>query len=231
MANTSIYNAFEQMWNHIVTALSGKSSATNLVNGSAEGSLRGTTTKAESDSYTIGEYAFAEGFDTTASGSVSHAEGSNTIASGLISHAEGCTTIASGNFSHSDGFGTIAFGKYSHAEGYGGPISITITGDASATTYTSSKDLTDRSIKVGQIVSYNNIYATIIDYDLFTPSITLDKTLSTSALNDVDVVIYQLIASGNSAHAEGDGSIATGYGSHAEGSYTSASGDFSHAEG
>ena len=44
---------------------------------------------------TIGNYATAEGLDTTASGSASHAEGNDTTASGDYSHAGGENTIAS----------------------------------------------------------------------------------------------------------------------------------------
>ena len=81
---------------------------------------------------TIGDYSFAEGSNTTASGSASHAEGrrttasgsyshaegSNTIASGAASHAEGGMTTASGPISHAEGSRTTASGGYSHAEGY-----------------------------------------------------------------------------------------------------------------
>ena len=67
---------------------------------------------------TIGDYSFAEGSNTTASGSASHAEGSNTIASEYASHAEGGKTTASGPISHAEGSRTTASGGYSHAEGY-----------------------------------------------------------------------------------------------------------------
>lgn len=61
----------------------------NIVDGSAEGSLRVITSSKENDSYSIGKYAFAEGSSTKASGAGSHAEGANTTASGMCSHAEG----------------------------------------------------------------------------------------------------------------------------------------------
>ena len=66
---------------------------------------------------TIGNYSFAEGYNTTASGNYSHAEGAGTIASGYGSHAEGIAAIASGDYSHAEGIGTTASGMYSHAEG------------------------------------------------------------------------------------------------------------------
>ena len=47
----------------------------NILDGSAEGSVRTTGTTTEVDNYTMGEYAFAEGEFTVASGMRSHAEG------------------------------------------------------------------------------------------------------------------------------------------------------------
>ena len=66
----------------------------------------------------IGNYSFAEGYRTIASGEQSHAEGANTTASGEISHAEGYHTTASGGTSHAEGNETIASGERSHAEGW-----------------------------------------------------------------------------------------------------------------
>ena len=67
---------------------------------------------------TVGEYSFAEGYQTTASGGYSHAEGRLTTASGDSSHAEGRLTTASGYYSHAEGQQTMASGYYSHAEGH-----------------------------------------------------------------------------------------------------------------
>lgn len=67
----------------------------------------------------IGNYSFAEGHSTTASGYASHAEGDGTTASREHSHAEGSTTTASGFCSHAEGSETTASGFYSHAEGHG----------------------------------------------------------------------------------------------------------------
>ena len=90
---------------------------TNIVNGSAEGSIRSINSKAEDDTYTIGTNAFAEGKGTKASGGNSHAEGTNTTASGYSSHAEGADTTASGNCSHAEGIDTTASETNAHAEG------------------------------------------------------------------------------------------------------------------
>ena len=66
---------------------------------------------------TLGRYASAEGYDTTASGDYSHAEGTGTTASRQGAHAEGCNTIASGDFSHAEGVGTLAQRKSQHVFG------------------------------------------------------------------------------------------------------------------
>lgn len=79
----------------------------------------------------VGDYSFAEGFNTTASNNYSHAEGYETVSSGWASHAEGnfseahevgChaegrETVASGECSHSEGYQTTASGYASHTEG------------------------------------------------------------------------------------------------------------------
>ena len=76
---------------------------TNIVNGSKTGSLRTVGSSKEGSGYEIGNYAFAEGIGTTASGTNSHAEGESTTASGSNSHAEGQDTIASSNYQHVQG--------------------------------------------------------------------------------------------------------------------------------
>lgn len=124
-----------------------KSNATNLVNGTATGSLRSTTSVAESDEYEMmdgavafgsgtkathvqaaafgggttasGPQSFAEGAATTASGGCAHAEGSATTASGGSSHAEGSGTKATEAMAHAEGNGSEASGMASHAEGMG----------------------------------------------------------------------------------------------------------------
>lgn len=91
-------------------------SLVNILDGNNTGAVR--TTGAKSD-YTMGEYAFAEGYKTTASGGYSHAEGYNTTTtkSAAYSHAEGSSTSAQGYGSHAEGFKTKAISNYSHAEG------------------------------------------------------------------------------------------------------------------
>ena len=176
-----------------------------------------------------GDYSHAEGERTTASGYCSHAEGNETAASSYYSHAEGNETVASGNASHVEGDSTMASGQASHAEGCGKQISVSITGTAKTTTYTLSAANID--IRVGQVIGYNNICAKITDYSSSVPSITVDKTLSTTALTNASAYIYTQVAFGNYSHAEGYYTVASGEASHAEGESTIASGYSSHAEG
>ena len=74
------------------------SSIKNILDGKAGGSIRTIGAYDE-----IGEYAFAEGNETTASGWSSHTEGYATTASSDCAHAEGMSTTASGLYSHAEG--------------------------------------------------------------------------------------------------------------------------------
>ncbi len=112
------------------TTFSSKNS--NLVNGSATGSVRGINTAAEDSSYTMGANAFAEGVVTTAEGVASHSEGAASIAYGNYSHAEGSASVAYGIASHSQNEGTLAqgraqtaIGKYNVAQGSADSIAAT----------------------------------------------------------------------------------------------------------
>ena len=88
----------------------------NILDGNAIGSAR-TIGANDSEGQPLGEYAWAEGKGTIASGKRSHAEGGSTKASGSASHAEGVSTTASGDYSHAEGIGTIAQGASQHVQG------------------------------------------------------------------------------------------------------------------
>lgn len=97
----------------------------NILDGSQTGSIRTVNSEVEGSTYwvgensfeyTMGEDAFAEGYQTIAANYSAHAEGTNSIAIGDSSHAEGEESIASGLAAHAEGNGR-ASGKYSHAEG------------------------------------------------------------------------------------------------------------------
>lgn len=95
----------------------GGDSATNIVNGSASGSVRTIGAIQDNPEYEMGANAFACGSGSRASGPNSHAEGASTEASGGQSHAEGGGTKASGSCSHAEGSSTIANHKSQHVIG------------------------------------------------------------------------------------------------------------------
>jgi Head domain of trimeric autotransporter adhesin/Chaperone of endosialidase len=80
------------------------------------------------DKVNIGNYSFASGITTTASGDYSTAMGANTTASGVVSTAMGNGTTAIGNVSTAMGEATTASGQNSTAMGSG-----TIASDYSST--------------------------------------------------------------------------------------------------
>lgn len=215
------------------------------------------------DNMAAAEYSYAEGYDNTAKGTASHAEGWQTTAGNHSAHAEGCYTTVNGAYGHAEGYNTvadkmyshaegcnsIAFGKYSHAEG-GEGVAIQIYGDGNTKTYNLTANPT--AIKVGQIIEYNNVYATITNYSRNStpPTITVDTTLSaweivrpTDGTKNAIVLAptasglyshaegYCTVAAGNYSHAEGYCVRATGYYTHAEGTNTIANAHYSHAEG
>lgn len=209
------------------------------------------------------EAAHAEGYGTTASSSMSHAEGTETTASGYGSHAEGIATIASkdgahaegsnttasGYYTHAEGYGTIAYSDYSHAEGGSdnSSTSLILTGEANATTYTTTSSTTySPELLIGCKIG-SSIITDITYSEKTLSSIVVDKTLSTSAISNKKYTISGIYTtaksstshaegggtktSGNYSHAEGWRAYASGFASHAEGGGTIAYGDYSHAEG
>ncbi len=67
----------------------------------------------------IGNYSFATGYSTEASGISANASGTGTDATGDYSVASGHNTTASGGHSNASGYSTKAIGDYSFASGYG----------------------------------------------------------------------------------------------------------------
>lgn len=61
--------------------------------------------------------AYSSSYANHASGNYAHAEGRQTTASGESSHTEGNSTTASGNYSHAEGYNTITKNSGEHAEG------------------------------------------------------------------------------------------------------------------
>ena len=205
------------------------SGLTNLVNGSATGSVRSVGSKEEDSNYTIGSYAFAENFGTIASGNLSHAEGQTTTASGPISHAEGANTTASGDLSHAEGGNTTASGSISHAEGQGttasGAVSHAEGGNTTASG-TESHAEGEYTEAIGNCSHAEGCHTTASKN--YSHAEGLYTTASKPAAHAEG---YQTTASGDYSHAEGGDTTASGNLSHAEGGNTEASGTESHAEG
>ena len=88
----------------------------NILDGNVIGSARTIGAK-DSEGQPLGEYAWAEGKDTIASGESSHAEGYHTKALGYYSHAEGAYTEVSGSYSHAEGYQIKASGNFQHVQG------------------------------------------------------------------------------------------------------------------
>ena len=128
---------------------------------------------------------------------------------------------ALGTNSAAMGYGTLVYGDYSHAEGYGsiGMGSVTLSGDANATTYSLSS--ANSAIEVGKILNYNNNYAKIIACSPDNLTITLDRTLSSEALLNeyVTRVEYDTVVSGDYSHAEGKGVLVFSDAQHVQGKY------------
>ena len=92
---------------------------TNIVNGSKTGSLRTVGSDEESftegSKYTLGDYAFAEGYGTRAYGEASHSEGYYTIASDDRSHVQGQFNITDEANTYADIIGNGQWNKRSNA--------------------------------------------------------------------------------------------------------------------
>lgn len=139
--------------------------------------------------------------------------------------------IAYGLYSHAEGKDTLAFGEASHAEGVGAnPLgTVTITGNAGATTYTCSEDI--NGYEVGEVLKYNNKYSIITAIDVTNKKITVNTTLSDNEGIANASASIGCGATGMYSHTEGIGTCANGMASHAEGIATLASDSDSHAEG
>lgn len=138
--------------------------------------------------------------------------------------------IAYGLYSHAEGNNTLAFGEASHAEGGGAnPLgTVTITGNAGATTYACSENV--NGYEVGEVLKYNNKYSIITAIDIANKKLTVNTTLSNIDITNASASVY-CGATGMWSHTEGSGNRADGLASHAEGTGTLASNDNSHAEG
>ena len=185
----------------------------------------------------IGEWSFAEGSETTASGGASHAEGYDTTASGDYSHSEGTSTTALGDSSHAEGRDTTA-----------GQMGFKVTACEKLTDTTGTYTLTSvTGLAINQrysvhLSSVKEDCGKITAIDTTNKKITVDgyphialSSSSSSTANYITIVdeptLGDILVSGQYSHAEGLETTASGNRSHAEGYKTTSSGAVSHAEG
>lgn len=121
LLSTNVQNAIDEVYESISNIdHSAYSTATNLINGSSDGSLRSSGSEKETDSYALGKYSVALGTRTKASGGYgSFAVGMISYANGDSSQAEGTSCTANGHISHAEGFFTTANGQAQHVQGKG----------------------------------------------------------------------------------------------------------------
>ena len=219
-----------------------KSNATNLINGTAVGTLQSNhESTSASEQYAVaigmgnkafGRSSFAEGMSCTAAGlsshaegmyssaleNTAHAEGTRCTASGQSSHAEGWQTTSSGIGSHCEGENSESYGETSHCEGF----KTTSSGTYShAEGYSANKaNMGDPSLSGTTMLNAYNVWKAASRARF---AIAWGKGSHAEGGN--------CAAFGEYSHAEGYASCARGSSSHAEGYITTAIGNYSHAEG
>jgi len=124
-----------------------------------------------------GQYANAEGLNTTSSGKASHAEGVRTKATGDYAHAEGAYTFAIGDESHAGGSGTRAEGRYSFAVGH--DTVAKLSGSAVFGRYNVGFTNTIHEIGIGSLAAKANGIEVFDTGVIVAPNLTIDK------INDV----------------------------------------------
>ena len=203
----------------------------------------------DKDGGAVGEYSFASGRLTKATGRLSTVFGNETIASGdnslainesntasgLNSVASGFNTQADGANAFASGVDTIAHGDYSNSFGIG----TLASGHGSMAKGSYTKSLGNWSFSEGyhteaQSESSHTEGAhtrTITDiyYDAKYSHAEGSNTQTAGLASHAEGI--STISQGNGSHAEGHSTLASGLYSHSEGYSTTASGDYSHAQG
>ncbi len=181
--------------------------------------------------YTLasGDRSTALGFDTKAYGFASTAMGNATYASGISSSAMGTNTTATGSFSTAMGYGTRAKGYFSTSMGENSQAlgdtstamgyNTTASGNTSTAMGNATKASGSNSTAMGQLSIASGEASTAMG-------------VGTTASGIYSFAIgVNATASGNISTAIGDGTTASGYSSTAIGNFTTASGSNSVAIG
>ena len=181
------------------------------------------------DNTDIGDYSFAEGQTTTASGANSHAEGYQTRASNFSSHAEGSLTTSSGSYSHAEGYETIASNNSSHAEGQSTKASEKYSHAEGYKTEASGQSSHAEGYQT--VASGTGSHTEGSGTTASTSWAHAEGLSTTASASGAHAEGYNTTASGANSHAEGSNTTASGIVAHTEGSHTTASENSAHAEG
>lgn len=212
----------------LVTVIDNKQSLIDAWQGTASRALKLNNP----NNVASGARSTAMGHRTTADAANSCAMGMLNIAHGTVSLVSGLANIANGYNSNAEGCYAYARGNYSKARGYSSLVAkISITGAANATTYqftTSSSFLKYfyslfgetvlRNLIIGNAIAYNstNIIAWItactvsVSGNTISGTITTDKTLSSSAISNVNIDLPSTISYADNSHVEGTWSATFG---------------------
>ena len=176
----------------------------------------------------IGEYAHAEGTETTAQAKASHAEGNKTNAAGKYAHAEGHSTVAA-YAAHAEGHTTEAIGEASHSEGKKSKATkLAAHAEGSGTSATAEAAHSEGRNSHAENTSAHAEGEGTTASGFAAHSEGQDTTASGDQSHAEG---YDTDATGTAAHAEGAENLAEGYAAHAEGHKNQAKGDMSHAGG
>lgn len=227
-------------------ALNSKASTTDLVGKKDSSQPSGEIFNDYSNNVASGQYSHAEGTHSISSGDYSHTENYDTVAIGTINHVEGQSTYVYSKVSHAEGQNSICKGNYSHAEG-GGSYTVSVTGEANSLNYIINTEGNSfdpqlivnamnqsQGFRIGLLNSTNSNRCTIKSATLQEDqsiSITLDKTLSTSAISNTSYKLYSHVVYGQTAHIENMCNYGGGNQSHTEGVANLNFGEYSHVEG
>lgn len=246
--------------NKIADALPSSASAglKNLVDGEADGSVRGVNAAENSETYVIGKNSHAEGTGTKAGSedwiANAHAEGRETHAAGNEAHAEGVGTYAwhqdhaeggytraEGIFSHAEGASSVAKGFISHAEGeYTKALSRSCHAEGCYTKAGSEDDpsYSTEAHAEGKYTHADGNQAHAEGYSTYaTHQAHAEGNYTRAEAESSHAEGSYTVTKRYAAHAEGHGTQAgsdngyNGYAAHAEGHTTKAIADYSHAEG
>ena len=174
-----------------------------------------------------GDFAVAEGLNTTAGGEASHAEGSDSIAIASYTHSEGLNTRAGwkGFLTTSVINGVVTISGIGDLSSEFGTFSYVVLGNAESNKIYNI--IAQSYLAPNFTITLSQINSNVVD-----PKINSgDYVANYNNLNTANVNAILVSDSGNGTHSEGALSKATGFSSHAEGKETFAGGGGSHAEG